>query len=374
MSLILNINLQYILMDLDNDLKKIIKYYLKAKNNENDTLKYVKYLERVIYLFKKIDNKNLHNFSEQIDQIYLKNIKDYVYSNIIKIINNMLIKNNKKISSEIFNIVNEGNINCITETDNIYSYEVFNDEGLTPLHKCINLGDTSILKELLKKGEKIDIVNKNGHTLLEFACLQKDPNLIQFLINHGSNMKKHLDFRKNYKVLLKVNDIDTALLLKLCMETKNNEITCDLRFLLKYIDSNSEIGINDITFGKFLIPLSRLVSSLDENSQKSLISIWKEELSFTLTNKLGCPNNNLELILINLVPFIDYKYNLSNRNLVTNELLYTIKKKCKENNYILDDDFNRLLINKIWIDYKDILPYDFIGIILSHIFSKIKKK
>ena len=51
-----------------------------------------------------------------------------------------------------------------------------------------------------------------------------------------------------------------------------------------------------------------------------------------------------------------------------------LKKKCKENNYILDDDFNRLLISKIWIDYKDILPYDFIGIILSNIFSKIKKK
>ena len=170
------------------------------------------------------------------------------------------------------------------------------------------------------------------------------------------------------------NDIDTALLLKLCMKTKNEKITCDLRFLLKYIDADLEIGINNITFGKFLIPLSHLVSSLNEDSQKSLLSIWKEELSFNLTNKLGCPNNSLELILINLVPFIDFEYNLSNRNVVTNELLYTIKKKCKENNYILDDDFHRLLINKIWIDYKDILPYDFIGIILSHIFSKIKKK
>ena len=357
------------LMELDDDLKKIIKYYLKAKSNENDPEKYLKNLEKVVILLNRLDKSKVN-----INIVYLENIKNYVYNNITKFINNMLIKNNKKVSNDIFNIINEGNINTITETENIYSFDIYNEEGLTPLHKCINLGDTTILKEFLKKGEKIDIVNKEGHTLLEFACLQKDPNVIQFLINHGADMKKHLFFRKNYKVLLKNNDMDLALLTKKCLNCKNEEISCDLKFLLDYINPDTEIGVNDITFGKFLVYLSRLVSELDIDSKNSLITIWKEELSYKLTNKLGCPNNYLELILINLTPFINFEFNVSNRNTVTNELLFLIKKICKDNNYLLDDNFHRLLINKIWIDYKDILPYDFIGVILSHIFSKIKKK
>ena len=36
-----------------------------------------------------------------------------------------------------------------------------------------------MMKELLKKGGEIDLVNKNGNALLEYACLQKDPNFIR---------------------------------------------------------------------------------------------------------------------------------------------------------------------------------------------------
>ena len=113
---------------------------------------------------------------------------------------------------------------------------------------------------------------------------------------------------------------------------------------------------------------------IGEEASNTVINIWKEELSYNLNNKLGCPNNYLELILLNLVPFINYPFNVTNRNTLTNELIYTIKKICRDNNYILDINFNKNLINCIWEKYKDVIPYDYIGVILSHIFSKIRKR
>ena len=91
------------------------------------------------------------------------------------------------------------------------NYNIFNDEGSTPLHVCIKNGDTTILKEFLKNGAKIDLNNKNGNTLLEYACQLKDPNLITFLVIHGSSPKKHIFFRDDNKdCKMSNNDIDLS--------------------------------------------------------------------------------------------------------------------------------------------------------------------
>jgi len=357
-------------MEIDSNLKKIIRHYLKARDYENEQDKFLLHLEKVIVLLEKL-NKN--NIEKIIDPVYIEQIRKYTYSNITKIITNSLIKNNKAVSSDIFNLVTEGNIHSITDTENIYNYDIFNEEGLTPLHKCINLGDTTILREFFKKGEKIDLVNKSGHTLLEFACLQKDPNLIQFLLNHGANMKKHLFFRNNYKVHLSLNDIDTAIIIKICMLAKNDNKDNSIDFLYKYISPDTKIGIDDIEFKEFNKCLVAILNILGPEMKETVIEIWKEELSYNLNNKLGCPNNYLELLLINLVPFINYPFNVTNRNVLTNELIYTTKKICRDNNYILDTKFNKELINNIWKNYENEVPYDYIGVIISHIFSKIRR-
>jgi ankyrin repeat protein len=358
-------------MEIDTNLKKIIKHYLKAKDYENDENKWLLHLEKIVVLLEKI-NKN--NIEKMIDPSYIENIKNYAYSNITKIITESLTKNNKAVSSDIFNIVAEGNVNSITDTENIYNYDIFNEEGLTPLHKCINLGDTTILREFFKKGEKVDIVNKDGHTLLEFACLQKDPNLIQFILNHGASMKKHLYFRNNYKVHLSLNDIDTAIIIKISMLAKDNNITNCIDFLYKYIKPDTKIGIDDIRFKDFIKSLEALLNILGPEIKETIIKIWKEELYYNLNNKLGCPGNYLELILINLVPFINYPFNITNRNVLTNELIFTTKKMFKDNHYILDVSFNKKLINNIWNNYENEIPYDYIGVVISHIFSKIRRK
>ena len=302
----------------------------------------------------------------------MNNIKEYTFDKINNIISDLLEKNTKTIDSSIFSHISKGKLATITETENIYNYNIYDEEGLTPLHHCIKLGDAPILKEFLKKGEKIDIVNNNGNTLLEYACLQKDPNMIMFLLNHGANMQKHLIFRKNKKYLLKINDIDTAILCRLCLETENKNKNIDLSFMLKYISPDEKIGIDEIKFNNFLKNLELFVSGLKKESIDSLVNIWKEELDYTLKNKMGCPTNKFEIILMNIVPFIEYPFNVTNRNILTNELIMLVKKISLKNNFILDDEFKKKLINKIWKDYNTIVPSDYIGVIISHIFSKIK--
>ena len=75
---------------------------------------------------------------------------------------------------------------------------------------------------------------------------------------------------------------------------------------------------------------------------------------------------------MNMIPFIDYPFNVTNRNTLTNELIILVKKISLKNNFILDNDFKKNLINKIWMDYNTIVPSDYIGVIINHIFSKIK--
>ena len=356
-------------MKIDKNIKRIIKYYLKAKNNIHNNKKYLKYLEKILLHMNKIDPQTLDNEFKT----YIRSIKCYTTDNLIRVTSELLIKTSKQIGKDIFEKINEGNLNSITETEGIYNYQIFNENGLTPLHTCINMGDATILKELLKKGEKIDLVNKNGNTLLEYACLQKDPNLIVFLLNHGADMKKHLFFRNKTKFKLEINDIDTANIIKLCLLTKCDDIKSeiDINFLFNYIVPSTNIGLSGITFKNFSIFLKRLLSTLSKETSDTIINIWKEELDYNLKNKMGCPNNYLEIILLNLVPFIDYPFNLSNRNVVTNELINLINFISMKNNYLIDINFNKLLINRIWKDYDNILSYDYLGIILSNIFSKI---
>lgn len=358
--------------------KKIIKNYIKAKDNINDSSKLFKYVLKTLQL---INESEIEKY-QHLDNSYLKIINNFCLEKLEKVFDKALefSKKNKidtEINQHIFNIINEGNINSFSETDNDCNFKIFNKEGLTPLHRCISLGDTTILKEILKRGENIDVVNQKGNTLLEFACLQNDPNLISFILNHGGDMKKHLYFRENFKLKLNINDIDSAIIIKECILESTKKIKktkFPIEFLLEYVDADLEIGISDIKFFQFLEVLRYSLGNLKEESQETIINIWKEELEYDLSNKLGCPSNYLEIILINLVPFIDFPFNVSNRNVLTLELLNSIKNLLKKNKYQLDENFNIKLIDYIWKEYQNIIQVDYLGIILNTILTKIKSK
>jgi hypothetical protein len=91
----------------------------------------------------------------------------------------------------------------------------------------------------------------------------------------------------------------------------------------------------------------------------------------TQTNKsIKCIYTKLDIILINLVPFINYPYNISSIFIIKNEIKCLMKNILKKNN----KDFKNILMMKLFEDYiqSKLYPEDFIGIIVYNILSKIK--
>ena len=188
---------------MNQDLQNVLELYSNGKKNYNENS------SKALYFFKQSMNE-------------IKNIKKS-YENIedsdMSLLNSTEIECKKYLMKNInlFNIISKNNIELIKKIKKINFTEI-NKKGNTILHHCIDIGDTMILKELLKKGGCIDQINEDGNTLLEYACLKKDPNIINFLINHGADLKKHLYFRGKDKVLyLNKSDIDSAILLKVGM-------------------------------------------------------------------------------------------------------------------------------------------------------------
>ena len=98
----------------------------------------------------------------------------------------------KKLNyEEIFNLIKKGDLKGF-EKVNIDPNDLTknNEEGITPLHLCVELGDTTILKKLLNYDVSINTINSKGNTLIEYACLCGDPNMVKFLTNHGALIKK----------------------------------------------------------------------------------------------------------------------------------------------------------------------------------------
>ena len=254
-------------------------------------------------------------------------------------------------------------------------------DGLTPLHYAIKTGDLNCLKILLKKGGNIDEVNDQGHTLLDFACLEEDPNAISFLLNHGADMKKHLFFRKDIKLVLNKSDMDLAIIIKLILLNYDNSIEFEkTKFIFDYINPEEDIKIkfyNENNFSPIkaihlIKGLEVLLMSMSEDKSNTYLSIIKDELNYNLKKNLGCPNEKIDILLINLVPFIEYPFNISSRFLLSLEIKYLIKKllrKKYDNNLILKKN----LLNEVWKAYinNNIVKEDYIGIITNQWISKI---
>lgn len=330
------------------------------------------------FLIQNINNKEEKKNLIKISEFIIKNSNEKykiefckkVYYDLLDI---KLTKHTKKVKKEIIYRINMNDLEYILNLKNKkYNYAIYDDDGNTPLHLCIKNNDETILKELFKNGMSIDTVNKNGKTLLEYACLN-NPSIIYFLVLHGAHVEKHQFFRlKNLKAVLKIDDIDIANIFKICLMNDKKENRLNLDFLYKYIDKNELIGINELRFRDFLPFLEKTVSQLSNDEIKTICKIWKEELSYSLRNEIGCPNNKMELLLINLVPFINYPFNFTSKNVLQKEMLFLIKKNIKENNYNIDDELNIKLIEELNNRYENIIEMNYIGILLYQIMNKIK--
>ena len=346
---------------------KCLKSYLTGKKYyETDLDKSFEYFKQFIVILNDIKDKKVQinpELTELMDETETECSK-YLTMAIESTIEQPYVreKNNNNV---LFDIIETGSIDKLKE----YKYgEVnfteFNNMGYTPLHCAISFGDTTFLKHAFRLGACIDTTNKFGHTLLEFACLAKDPNLINFIVMYGGDMKKHLKFREDKKYFSSGNQIDIMLLEKIILDQYKETKKYSIQYLNKiicYIDMDEVLDIQyyDNKINKKLIMkdlilrLDYLLHSIDEDKRNTYIQIIEEELSHKLHNKLGCPNNLLEIILYNLVPFIEYNDSLKLDWLISLEIKFLIlkvlKNKTKINTKQLKLELKELL-NKNYID------------------------
>jgi ankyrin repeat protein len=379
-----------------NKITKCLKSYLTGKKYfDKDNIKSFEYFKQCIRLMDEMKNTNMIdiNYKEIMDETEIECSK-YLTLTIENTIDTPFIKKNKPIdilnkqntSNEelniLFELIETGKLDEIKKYNfGDINFRIYNNNGLTPLHFAINFGDTSSLRHFFKIGAPIDITNKHGHTLLEYACLENDPNLIEFLYYYGADMKKHLIFRDEKKYFNNSNMIDIALLEKIIMEIPNpNKTLKYLDFIKDMIDTTILLDIqyensnkNKIIVLDLIERLDRLLDCMKKDARSSYIDIIKDELSFEVINKLGCPSNKIEIILYNLVPFIGYTETLKFNWLIALEIKYILLKILKNKKRInikeLKEELNTIL-NESYLKSK-IIPKGLIDIIVLQWIHKI---
>ena len=365
----------------DKKISKCLKSYLSAKKYyDSDINKSLQYFKQCLNLASTIKNNDI-NLNNEIDEILTETeieCNKYISSTIIKNFDNIIIFN--YTNDNLFNYIEIGDVSKI----NKYNFgntdlKIYNDLGLTPLHYAIKCGDTTFLKKLLKLGGKIDQSNNLGHTLLEYACLEKDPNIINFLISYGSDIKKHLLFRQNKQYFNVGDQIDIILLESYVMNT--NILYNNIKYLNNIFDnlilsvSSIELFNNNIkekiTFNMFLIKLDNLLDQMIEINRNTFIEIIKEEFNYEYIFKLGCPINLIKILLYNLVPFINYNYNLRLDWLILLEIKFIIIKFYNLNPLIniknLKENVFKYCVKKYI--HNNILPIGMIQFLILQCFS-----
>jgi len=117
-----------------------------------------------------------------------------------------------------------------------------------------------------------------------------------------------------------------------------------------------------------------MVSNFDEDSRNSYIDILKEELSHQLTFKLGCPGKPIEILLYNLIPFIENEYNVKLNWLISLEVKFLILKILKNKIRINTKELKKELSELLYLSYikPEIIPEGLIQIIVLQWVNKIK--
>ena len=111
----------------------------------------------------------------------------------------------------------------------------------------------------------------------------------------------------------------------------------------------------------------------NKESYKSYSQIINEELiefdSFKINEINRCIYTKIDIILSNVVPFINYPYNIASIFIVKNEIKHLMKNVLRYNK----KDFKNILMTKLFEDYiqTGLFPEDYIGIIVYNILSKV---
>lgn len=359
--------------NIDKKLKKYYKSFLLGKqhfDNNKDTA--CEYFKKSLLLLDELKENNKYN--DLVKETETE-CKQYLTKSIEYFLDSELSIKNAINYNELVKSIEEGNISILKK----YNY---NDidwikliDNQTLLHHAVKFGDTGFLKNAFKLGALIDTPNGYGHTLLEYACLQEDPNIITFLIENGASMQKHLYFREGKnKYLNLTSSIDNAIIIKHIMSSNNLDIDMNIsnriNNLSKYFELEHLVGINDYTYADLFHGLTLLLTDFDEITANTYLNIIEDELSYSLKNKLGCPKSKIDILLINLVPFIDYKFNITSEWVLSMEIKYIILKLINIKNIKIKNE----LVDIIWNTYikSNIVSKNFIGTLIYQWIIKIK--
>jgi len=355
---------------VDNNIKKCLKSYLTGKKYfDTDKNKAFEYFKQSLKYLSMIEDK------EKYKDI-LKDTETECNKMITLTVEQSIEKDVSQESQfNLFNLIEIGNVDELKKIKSHHlNFHIYDEIGNTPLHKAVKFGDTTFIKCCLKLGCPVDIVNKEGFTLLEYACLEKDPNMINFLLKNGTDMKKHLFFRDGEKKnLQRQNYIDIAIIIKLILLHEPIDDIKDIVFLFNYFKENELIGFNEITYNEFFKYLQSLLNKLSLESKESYLSLIRDELVFPLKSSLECPNNKLELLLVYLIPFIDYNFNLSIDWYIHLELKYFFIRLLKESQQINEKEKN-IVLTYVWDNYvkTNLIEDDYLGNLILQWVSKIK--
>ena len=355
---------------VNNNIKKCLKSYLTGKKYfDTDKNKAFEYFKQSLKYLSIIENKEKY-------KDLLKDTETECNKMITLTVEQSIEKSVPQVTQlNLFNLIEIGNIDELKKVKSHHlNFHIYDEIGNTPLHKAVKFGDTTFIKCCLKLGCPIDIVNKEAFTLLEYACLERDPNMINFLLKNGADMKKHLFFRDGEKKhIQRQHYMDIAIIIKLILLHQPVDDIKDIVFLFNYFKENELIGFNEITYNEFFKHLESLLNKLNLESKESYLALIRDELVFPLKSSLECPNNKLELLLVYLVPFINYNFNLTIDWCIHIELKYFFIKLLKESQKINEKEKN-IVLTYVWNNYvkTNLIEDDYLGNLISQWLSKIK--
>jgi hypothetical protein len=355
---------------MDANVKKCLKSYLTGKKYfDTDKNKAFEYFKQSLKYLSIIEDKEKYkDLLKETETECNKMITLTVEQSIEK-------QTQQSTQINLFNLIEIGNVDELKKIKTHHlNFHIYDEIGNTPLHKAVKYGDTTFIKCCLKLGCPIDIVNKECFSLLEYACLEKDPNMINFLLKNGADMKKHLFFRDGEKKnLQRQNYMDITIIIKLILLHQPIDEIIDIKFLFNYFKETELIGFNEITYNEFFKHLQSLLNKLSLELKESYLSLIRDELVFPLKSSLECPNNKLELLLVYLVPFINYNFNLTIDWCIHIELKYFFIKLLKESKKINEKEKN-IVLTYVWDNYvkTNLIEDEYLGNLISQWLSKIK--
>lgn len=355
-----------------------MSYNLDNILNTADSMTSTNLLKSLQYYKYYISNseRDNNNSNNQINTKYVEDkVKHLIDSNIDNIdesYSNMVVYNDEQ-TNEIFNLINNGDMEEFKNKYIKYNHFLFYKNGITPLHYAIKNGDSSFAILLLNLGGKIDTVTKSGITLFEYAFIKNDPNMMDFLIKYGANVVKHNKLRSYKNITNLSNEIDIALLYAYIIF--DNPVNYDYRikhmnWVFRYLNDKDidkiKIFDNNIDTYTIIKHIDNIINTLKYPEEYLLII--SEELEYELNKSLACPLNRIQLLLYYLIPFINYKDPIILQWLLILEIRYSIKQTMKNSM----TEFKKNLKDKLNNDYSNILTRHYIQVLLNIIFNNKK--